>query len=120
MMKLMCDCGCGHAITEYDAGQMPIIIQRGGLVMELRIVPGPTGERPHVRPTCARTAATEGDIVFPRASRSVDGALTHISELGVRSISAKLDQVAGSEADGDDRLSAIAAPIAGGATVAAR
>ncbi len=110
MMKLVCDCGCGHAITEYDAGQMPIILQRGGLLMELRIVPGPDGQRPHVRPSCARAAVMQGDIVFPRMRR--DDASTHlrIEELHVRSISTRR---VGSDEGLDEPLGAIAAPVSG-------
>lgn len=74
MMKRMCDCGCDHAITDYDAGQTPIIVQRGDLLLEVRVLPGPTGERPNVRPVCARAAISEGTMVFPRVVSVVDPA----------------------------------------------
>ena len=70
MMKRMCDCGCDHAITDYDAGQTPIIIQKGDMLLEVRVLPGATGERPNVRPVCARAAVHEGVMLFPAPSPS--------------------------------------------------
>lgn len=93
MMKLMCDCGCGHPITEYDAGQMPVILQRGPLLVELRVMPAPSGSRPNIRPSCTRTAVAEGEIIFPLAGRAVEDASVNVPDKRVRSISAKLDQI---------------------------
>lgn len=90
MMKLMCDCGCGHPITEYDAGQMPVIVQRGSLLMELRVMPGPAGARPNIRPFCTRAAVAEGEIVFPLSGRLVEDQAV-AADRRVRSITARFD-----------------------------
>jgi len=101
MMKVICDCGCGQQITEYDAGALPVIVRKGDLVMELRVIPGP-GPRPNVRPFCMRSAVAEGDVIFPAPSASHEDA--GVSYLGdrVRSITPKL----GSAAESEDAVSA--------------
>ena len=93
MMKLMCDCGCGHPITEYDAGQMPVILQRGSLLVELRVMPAPSGSRPNIRPSCTRKAVAEGEIVFPLPGSAVEDASMSVPDKHVRSISTKRDQI---------------------------
>lgn len=119
MMKLMCDCGCGHPIAEYDAGQMPVIIQRGSLLMELRVMPGASGARPNIRPFCARAAVTEGEIVFPISGRLVEDPGAVAPDRRVRSITTKLDTAAKADqaADGKDEERGVKpsapAPMAG-------
>jgi hypothetical protein len=99
MMKLMCDCGCGHPITAYDAGQMPVIVRRGSLLVELRVIPAASGVRPNIRPFCARNAVADGEIVFPLPGRAMDATVAGVPDTRVRSISAKLDQAGEAKLD---------------------
>lgn len=117
MMKRMCDCGCDHAITEYDAGQTPMIVQRGNLLLEIRVLPGSTGERPNVRPACARAAVAEGTVLFPRAESIVDPAAEekarpHVHPLAAREVPEA--EPNGIEAPGGEPEPLVGAPTSNG------